>query len=159
MNQQRDGLELLQQDHRAVFDLFDLIQDIPAAAAADSVDGKRRRMLFEEMSAALTRHASTEEALLYPLARTAVPESDELVDHAVSEHQEVRLTLARLERMSIDNLDFEGELRALMADVRDHVDEEENELFPLVREHVTREQLAQLGQSLIEAAHLELTEH
>ncbi|HVF04829.1 MAG TPA: hemerythrin domain-containing protein, partial [Frankiaceae bacterium] len=87
----------------------------------------------------------------YPLVRIKVPNGDQLADHALEEHQEVKETLARLEKMSLDNLDFEGEFRSLVTSVTDHVNEEEAELFPLLLAHFDRDELDTLGTQLAAA--------
>ncbi|HVF06526.1 MAG TPA: hemerythrin domain-containing protein, partial [Frankiaceae bacterium] len=107
----QDAITLLREDHRKVVDLFQEIESIPSDAPPESARMKQRRALFEQVSEELSRHAVAEEQLLYPLVRIKVPNGDQLADHALEEHQEVKETLARLEKMSLDNLDFEGEFR------------------------------------------------
>lgn len=147
----QDAITLLREDHRKVVDLFQEIESIPSDAPSDSAQMKKRRALFEQVSEELSRHAMAEEQLLYPLVRIKVPNGDQLADHALEEHQEVKETLARLEKMSLDNLDFEGEFRSLMTSVKEHVNEEEAELFPLLIEHFGHEELDKLGTQLAAA--------
>ena len=143
-----DAITLLRDDHRAMIDLFTEIDAIPSSIPADAEAMQRRRTLFEQVSMALSRHAVAEEELLYPLVRRAVPDGDALADHALDEHQEVKETLARLEKMSPDNLEFDTELRALMTSVREHISEEEGTLFALMEQHVDAETLDDLGRHL-----------
>ena len=147
----QDAITLLREDHRTVVELFQQIEGIPSDAPSDSEQMKQRRALFEQVSEELSRHAMAEEELLYPLIRVKVPNGDQLADHALDEHQEVKETLARLEKMSLDNLDFEGEFRSLMTTIKDHVNEEESQLFPLLIEHVDRDALDALGTQLAAA--------
>jgi iron-sulfur cluster repair protein YtfE (RIC family) len=151
MNDTPDGITLLRDDHRAVVELFQRIEDIPSGAPADSEEMKVRRALFEQVSEELSRHAMAEEELLYPLVRSKVAHGNELADHALEEHQQVKETLARLERMSLDNLEFEGEFRTLMATIRDHVNDEEAELFPMLQRELDQEALDALGVQLAAA--------
>ena len=151
MDDTKDAISLLRADHRTVVELFQQIEEIPSDAPSDSARMKQRRALFEQVSEELSRHATAEEELLYPLVRSKVPDGDRLADHALDEHQEVKETLARLEKMSLDNLDFEGEFRSLMQAIKDHVDEEEAELFPLLQQHVGRDALDSLGTALAAA--------
>ena len=144
----KDAITVLKDDHRLVDELFQQIEDIPSDAPAGSEQMKRRRTLFEQVSEELSRHAVAEEELLYPLVRSAIPDGKRLADHALEEHQEVKETLARLERMSRSDLGFEPEFTTLMTNVREHVKEEEAELFPLLEAHCDAETLRTLGNSL-----------
>lgn len=149
MNDQTpDALTLLRDEHRAMVELFTQIDSIPSSLPADDEAMQRRRTLFEQVSMSLTRHAMAEEELLYPLVRRELPDGDALADHALDEHQEVKETLARLEKMSPDNLDFDVEFRALMAAVREHVGEEEGTLFEQLRQHVDADALNELGRQI-----------
>lgn len=147
----KDGITLLKEDHRTVVELFQRIQAIPSDAPAESEQMKQRRALFEQVSEELSRHAVAEEELLYPIVRNKVPNGDQLADHALEEHQEVKEALARLEKMSLDNLDFEGEFRTLVTNVTEHVNEEESEFFPLLQQHLDDEALLTLGTNLAAA--------
>lgn len=138
----RDGIEVLKDEHRRMIELFQQIDETPIA------EGDRRKAVFEQVSTALSVHAIAEEQLLYPLMRNAIPNGDALVEHALDEHQTVKETLARLEKMSGDNLDFDGELRTLMTNVREHIQEEEGELFALLKQHVDQDALDTLGTKL-----------
>ncbi|HEX8004772.1 MAG TPA: hemerythrin domain-containing protein [Mycobacteriales bacterium] len=139
---ERDGIKVLKDEHRRMVELFQQIEETPIT------NGDRRKAVFEQVSTALSVHAVAEEELLYPLLRRSVPDGERLVEHALDEHQTVKETLARLERMSADNLDFEGELRTLMTNVREHIQEEEGELLPLLRQHVDQKTLDALGPQL-----------
>lgn len=151
MDENMDGIELLRADHRKVVELFRQIEDIPEDAPSASARMKKRRALFEQVSEELSRHAMAEETVLYPLLRSKVPNGAELVDHALDEHQQVKETLARLERMSLDNLDFEPEFRRLVTSVREHVKEEEAELLPLLETHCDADTIETLGTQLAAA--------
>jgi hemerythrin-like domain-containing protein len=143
-----DGLSLLREDHRAMVELFQQIEAVPRGIPADTEGMQRKRKLFEQVSAALSRHAMAEEQLLYPLARRVLDGGDALADHALAEHQQVKETLVRLDGLSVDNLDFDGEIRSLMATIRDHVKEEENDLFPALESRLTAGELAELARDL-----------
>lgn len=138
----RDGIQVLKDEHRRMIELFQEIEAIPIT------EGERRKAVFEQVSTALSVHAVAEEELLYPLMRRSIPDGEQMVEHALDEHQTVKETLARLERMSGDNLDFDVELRTLMTNVREHIQEEEGELLPLLRQHVDQKTLDSLGPQL-----------
>lgn len=139
-----DAITLLTQDHRTVDKLFDRFEQ--------TRDAGERRQLVDNMIEELSIHAAIEEQELYPFMRRVLPQDDP-VDEAEHEHAEAKAILAGLSRLQPDDEHFEPVATELIADVRHHVQEEENELFPQLREAVTEDDLNELGQSLEQARH------
>lgn len=137
-----DGLELLIQDHRTVDQVFDQYQQ--------TSDDAERRRLVDTMIEELSIHAAIEERELYPLMHRSLPEDDS-VEHAEHEHAEAKAVLAVLGQLEPTDEPFDEMVNELISDVRHHVQEEEDELFPQLREAVSDEELEQLGQRLEQA--------
>jgi len=57
----------------------------------------------------------------------------------------MKLFLAELDELSGDNDRFKAKLKVLMEDVEHHVDEEEDEMFPMIEDQIPREVLEKLG--------------
>ena len=80
----------------------------------------------------LVPHFQAEEEILFPLLRSAVPESAEMIDELVRNHAEIRQSIPRLEASA--------GLAKLIFDLGDllerHIRKEERELFPLFEQHV-----------------------
>jgi hypothetical protein len=70
---------------------------------------------------------------LYPLARKELEEAD-LIDEADVEHAAAKQLIAEIEGMSPRDKLFEAKVKVLGEYVKHHVNEEENELFPKMRE-------------------------
>ena len=83
-----DALELLKQDHQAVKDLFDQIDD--------AEDGKQRKKLFDQIDTQLNIHAHIEETVFYPEMQK-IDELKDMVEEALEEHQEVKTLLEEIE--------------------------------------------------------------
>jgi hemerythrin-like domain-containing protein len=137
-----DAITLLKRDHRAVEALFKKFERTGESAH------KQQRKLVDEMIVELSRHAAIEEALLYPAARSALQDEDDLVLEALEEHHVVKWILRELERLDAGDERFCAKVTVLMESVRHHVREEEKELFPLLRKRMEPSLLKQLGQSL-----------
>lgn len=135
-----DAITLLIEDHRRVDALFDEYRD-----ATDSATKER---LVRTIISELSIHAAIEEQFLYPVVREVVSGGEELAEESLDEHQQVKDVLAALERLGVDDPEFEAQMNALIDDVRHHVGEEESELFPKLREAVSQEQLVQMGRAL-----------
>jgi hemerythrin superfamily protein len=134
-----DGLELLKQDHQAVKDLFDQIDD--------AEDGKQRKKLFDQIDTQLNIHAHIEETVFYPEMQK-IDQLKDMVEEALAEHQEVKTLLEKIEGLDPEAEQFSASLEELMENVEHHVAEEEDEMFPKVRERCDQATLDRLGDQL-----------
>lgn len=139
-----DALELLTDQHDQVDGLFNAYEQLTADEA------ERRREILDEITEKLVRHAAIEEQAFYPTVREVLPEREDEIEHDLEEHQEVKEILARLERMDADDAEFDRVVRDLITDIRHHVREEENDLFPDVRDALDQETLDDLGGAMAE---------
>ncbi|HEY8537723.1 MAG TPA: hemerythrin domain-containing protein [Steroidobacteraceae bacterium] len=115
-----DALGLLKRDHRLIEELFDEF----GRAAPQQLDPLARRICK-----LLRIHAQIEEELFYPAARRALNES-ELIDAAEREHAQAKAEIARIESMTSDRAEFKEAIMELAERTREHVAEEEQQLFP-----------------------------
>ena len=149
-----DATELLRNDHDAVRRLFQAIEN-----AEDDVDA--RRELFTQVADALRIHSRIEETIFYPrvqqLGRGGDTEGDDkedeggdLVTEAMEEHHEVDKLLHDIETMDASRWRWKRRVKKLQRRVDHHADEEEREMFPFVRRHMTQEAREQLGAELEE---------
>jgi len=134
-----DALDLLKQDHQAVKSLFDQIDD--------AEDTKQRKKLFDQIDTELNIHAHIEETVFYPEMQK-IDELKEMVEEALEEHQEVKTLLEEMEALDPENEQFSASLEELMENVEHHVAEEEDEMFPKVREQCDQATLDRLGEQL-----------
>ena len=134
-----DALELLKQDHQAVKSLFDQIDD--------AEDAKQRKKLFDQIDTELNIHAHIEETVFYSEMQK-IDELKEMVEEALEEHQEVKTLLEEMEGLDPENEQFSASLEELMENVEHHVAEEEDEMFPKVREQCDQATLDRLGEQL-----------
>lgn len=136
-----DAIALLSADHEDVRDLFAEYDEL----IADEADAEDRLALANEICDALTAHAAVEEELFYPAARSVL-DGEELIDEAESEHASVRALVQRIQAMDPEDEAFDDTLRILAEAVEQHVQEEEGEIFPRVREAGL--DLASLGEQI-----------
>jgi len=137
-----DAVDLLMRDHRLVEQLF--LQLDTAVAAGDEADqGELAGRLIEELSV----HAAIEEEVLYPAARQ-VPGTAARVDGSVAEHSELKALLATLAGKEPGDDEFVEGFRRARDLVTSHVEEEEGELFPKLREGLDEHKLVTLRNNL-----------
>ena len=140
-----DAIALLRQDHREVERLFKQFEKAGPRAH------KTRRNIADKVIKELSVHAAIEEQVFYPAIREAVEETEDTVLESLEEHHIVKWTLTELDGMDPEAERFVPKMTVLMESVRHHVEEEEDELFPEVREALSRRQLAELGEAMEKA--------
>jgi hemerythrin superfamily protein len=77
-------------------------------------------------------------------------ELQKIVREGLEEHGQVKTLLAEMAGMRGNDAQFKAKLQVLMENVEHHVEEEENDMFPLVKDQLDEEMLVRLG-SLLEA--------
>ena len=136
---------MLRNDHREVERLFKKFEKAGPNAH------KTRRQVADQIVKELSVHAVIEEQVFYPAVREAVPDVEDDVLEGLEEHHLVKWTLSEVESMDPEHERFVPKMTVLMESVRHHVEEEEGEMFPAVREAMTRKQLAELGEVMASA--------
>jgi hemerythrin-like domain-containing protein len=117
------AITLLKQDHREVEDYFEEYEDL------DNDDAKAE--LAEKICMALKVHMQIEEEIFYPQARQATGD-DDLLDEALVEHAGAKHLIAEIEAMEVGDDLYDAKIRVLGEQIKHHVKEEEEELFPEV---------------------------
>ena len=115
-----DGYEYLEREHRSVEAMFEKYREQPDDAIAHRI--------AEE----LTLHTHVEETALYPQLRRYVDGGDDLATTAEDEHAVLKSQIARLYEAPPD--DLRPLMQELERNVSDHVREEEETIFPAMRE-------------------------
>lgn len=123
-----DVLEHLIEEHRKAEQMLQQL--------AQSEPGHGRERLLAELGDALTLHMEVEEREVYPLVEEYVGQDQ--AGEAEDEHDKARAGLARaVEAVGTDA--FRQAIEALTADISHHVEEEEGEIFPQLREKAARD--------------------
>ena len=139
-----DIISALIKDHRTVTKLFSQLEKTTARSA------RRRAELFRELDESLSFHAEFEEAHVYPLLEGR-KKSKPLALEALEEHVQVKRLLAEMRDLTPTDEHWEAKLTVLTENVRHHVEEEEGETFPQLKQAVDEEQLQRLGEEYLAA--------
>ncbi|MFD5573638.1 hemerythrin domain-containing protein [Streptomyces cadmiisoli] len=131
-------IQELMADHREVEDIFARIQRMTG-------EGPELRALVDEVTIELVRHSVAEEQYLYPAVREHVVGGDRLADKEIADHGRVEDLLKELEGTDADDSRMSPLLQQLMEEVAAHVEDEEDNLFPLLQQSCSSDVLADLG--------------
>ena len=137
-----DAITLLKQDHKTVKGLFREFEKL-----GDNATASKSRVV-NEIVKELSIHAAIEEMLFYPAVRDASPD---MVLESLEEHHIVKWVLSELDGMSPEHERFDAKVTVLIENVRHHVEEEEQDLFPRVSKAMSRSELDDLGEAMARA--------
>jgi hemerythrin superfamily protein len=133
-----DVLELLAWQHRQVDGLFEQLE---------SREGDRQAV-FTELADRLAAHTTVEEKLFYPAVMAQ--STEQIVRDSLDDHLAIKRVLADLLALRTNDEMFEAKLGVLKEQFDHHAhEEEEANLFPKVRDLLTKDERAALGNELI----------
>lgn len=121
-----DVTKLLEADHRIVEDLFERIEQ---------GEGEERTALVQELATSLRGHMQLEEQVLYPAMEPVT--GGEAVQEGTTEHELARKALDDLIALAPDEPGFMAALDVVKAGIEHHVEDEEGEVFPQLRQDGT----------------------
>ncbi|WP_200301723.1 hemerythrin domain-containing protein [Streptomyces adelaidensis] len=133
-----DVIAELTTDHREVEELFGRIE---ALAPGD----RQREVYAEQAVIELVRHSVAEEEYLYPAVREFLSDGDSVADKEIEDHAEAERTMKELEAVDADDPRFDRLVGELMTEIRAHVRDEEDTLFPRLRNMASGDVLMKLG--------------
>ena len=139
-----DAIVLLKDDHKHIRTLFARFQD----AGPNAI--KTKAKIVDKILEALTVHTYIENECMYPQVRDLLPELEADVLESYEEHHVADVLCMELAAMSADDERFDAKTTVLIETVTHHIEEEEAEWFPQVREGLTRTQLQEIGEQLLE---------
>src|SRR5690349_20788640 len=116
-------LDQLTTEHREAEELL--------ARLKDTDPGAERDELIEQLTGALRTHMAVEEQFVYPVVADTLGHETE--EEAEVEHQLAREGLAKLDELRAAP-GFGAVVDMVEAGIAHHVDEEENEVFPKLRD-------------------------
>ncbi|WP_409474715.1 hemerythrin domain-containing protein [Streptomyces sp. HC307] len=137
-------IDELVTDHREVEELFGQIEGLPPG-------DKDRKLHADQVTMELVRHSVAEEAYLYPAVREHVPDGDALADKEIEDHSRAEQLMKDLESCEADDPEFNRIIGLLMSEIRAHVADEEQNLFPKLRAACPPQALDDLGDKVRQA--------
>jgi hemerythrin superfamily protein len=118
-----DPMQALEKDHDFVKQLFE--------AFLNTDDMQVRQQAGPRILMLLEMHSALEEATFYPVVQSL---DEDLVDECEEQHAQADQLIRQLKSMEVSDPQYEDLLQQLCDAVLQHIDVEENQLFPAVRE-------------------------
>jgi hemerythrin-like domain-containing protein len=140
-----DAIVLLKDEHREIRKRFRAFEKTGDRAFAT------KGRLVDRIIELLTIHTYIENEVMYPRVRELLPEVEDDVLESYEEHHVADVLVLELSIMNPDDERFTAKTTVLIENVEHHMDEEEKEWFPKVREGLSRTRLQELGAEMLRA--------
>ncbi len=135
-----DPMRILKADHREVKQLLTKL--------GETEEGAEREALADEVITKLTAHMEMEEAIIYPRVKSEIGEEDE--EEAEIEHGLARDGLQKMMSL-LEAPGFGAAVEMVKGGIEHHVEEEETQILPELKEALSRDEWLALGDRLAEA--------
>ena len=130
-----DAIVMLKNEHRELERLFKQLD-------------KDDLSVVPEMCSSLTLHIAVEEQIFYPeIDRRTDVEADDIAE-VLQEHHLLKVLIDEIRELAPDDIDYKAKAGVLTELARHHHKEEENDLFPEVREELSRKRLQEIGSKM-----------
>ena len=134
-----DAIELLEKDHDVVENYF--------TEVTQGVSSERAKTLFQNIYHELTIHAIIEEQIFYP-ALAGTRKFENLLKDAFSEHAVVKQQMGDIAQLEPASDEWNKMMAKVWKELQHHIKDEEEKLFPKVRQNMSEKELKDLGADL-----------
>ena len=140
-----NAITLLKKDHDAAKKLMADLAETSERAV------KTRERTWPKLLKDLTIHENIEEEIFYPALKAKdVKELNAIVLEALEEHHLVDDIVEQLKDTPFDDEHWTAKFKVTKENVEHHIEEEEGEMFKLVREQFSRDELEELGDRMLQ---------
>ena len=133
-----DVFQILRTDHQEVSKLMDQIKQ---------ADEPQKQQLFSQLQEELNDHMNLEERFFYPKLEENEDLAD-LVQDSYADHDDIRQILQQMSEQDFNSEEWQTNCEALEDTKDDHIDVEEEEIFPQAAELMDANVLNQIGEMI-----------
>jgi hemerythrin-like domain-containing protein len=137
-----DAIVLLKNDHKDIRKAFNDFEK--AGENAHAAKGR----IVDRIIELLTVHTYLENEVMYPRVRELLPAVEDDVLESYEEHHVADVLVMELAALKPGDERFEAKTTVLIENVRHHMDEEEQDWFPKVRDGLGRKTLQEIGAAM-----------
>ncbi len=141
-----DAITLLREDHKLLRKLAGELADTTERAV------ETRKKLLTRIEAELHAHTSIEEELFYPAILDASDDIEDarMVAEGIEEHRAADAkVIPDMHKTDPSTVAYSGQTKVLKDYLFHHLKEEEDEMFPKVRELIGKAELRELGERML----------
>lgn len=143
-----DALTFLRADHESV---LGMIESLERGRGTSETEVRNREHLATGLVIAASQHEAVEEQFFWPAVRKTLPEGDELADRGLDQEEAGKQLLQQIEDSEAGSPEFEQALTDFLAAMREHIEYEQNQVWPRFAAVEPPEDMADLGERMAAA--------
>jgi iron-sulfur cluster repair protein YtfE (RIC family) len=140
-----DAIVILKDEHKEIRRAFREYE------RTTDTESAQRGEVADRIIELLTAHTYIENEVMYPRVRALVPALERDILESYEEHHVADLLVSEIDGMEPYEERFDAKMSVLIENVQHHMEEEEREWFPQVREALGRNALQEIGRDLLQA--------
>jgi hemerythrin-like domain-containing protein len=150
-----DVFSVLGEDHVEVKQMLLALENSPdnSRGAGQAVLAARYEVV-QRLVIDSSRHEAAEEQLFWPAVRDKLTDGDGLADEAIAQESEAKQVLDRLEKLEPADEEFDQLVATLIPATRQHIEFEETQVWPSMRQALSQEEAQELGGKVQKAKEL-----
>jgi len=133
-------VKVIKEQHRVIDSLLSQAEQ----------EGADVRALMQQVADLLKPHSEAEESFVYPSIRQKQADETEMVKDGVAEHHHLEGLLDQLLVEDPEGPGYDGKLAALIGELRHHVEEEEQDLLPVLEKKAGEQEREAMGRRFLE---------
>jgi hemerythrin superfamily protein len=133
-------VKVIKEQHRVIDSLLSQAEQ----------EGADVRALMQRVADLLKPHSEAEESFVYPTIRQKQADETEMVKDGVAEHHHLEGLLDQLLVEDPEGPGYDGKLAALIGELRHHVEEEEQDLLPVLQKKAGEQEREAMGRRFLE---------
>lgn len=143
-----DVFELLSADHADVKGMLTILEkSLGHDDASDKIQAARQEVA-DYLVIDSSRHEAAEERYFWPAVRDRLSHGSELADEAISQEQQAKEILARLDKLNSRDAEFDQLLAEFIPAARRHIAFEEARVWPSLRQALSPAEAQDLGDKI-----------
>jgi hemerythrin superfamily protein len=135
-----DVVQVIKRQHRVIDSLLTQAEQ----------EGADVQALMRQVADLLKPHSEAEESFVYPKMREKQASETAMVKDGVAEHHHIEGMLDELLVEDPDGPGYDGKLAALIGELRHHVEEEEQDLLPVLEKKAGEQEREAMGRRFLE---------
>jgi hemerythrin-like domain-containing protein len=149
-----DALTFLRQDHKSVLGMLEVLDGAPEGNGAQ-LSGLET--MVNNLIIAESQHEAVEEQFFWPAVRRVLDDGDALADQAIAQEDAGKKLLQRLEEAEPGEQDYHDALKEFVKVGREHIEFEQDVVWPRFAAAVDQQELERLGGKLETAKKVAVT--
>jgi hemerythrin-like domain-containing protein len=143
-----DVFEVLGADHADVKGMLTVLAESPGHTDQDEAVQAARQDVVDYLVMDSSRHEAAEEQYFWPAVRNRLGNGNELADKAISQETKAKEILAKLDKLTSRDQEFDELLVAFIPAARQHIAFEESRVWPSLREALSPAESEELGEKI-----------